>query len=334
MWCPIHMVALFLLFGQVLDGETFLHAVYNRSCTSQDFMALPALFGPPLPRRGMIGYLIEAMPANACHPMESPATSSNSSRNDILLIRRPNCTFGAKVFHTQQAGYRAAIVYNVNSRALADMVTDIEEIRQQTETPSVFTGGTTSKLLSKICHAGKGAHITLVPEYHHFTWMDAPGNSCPCACRCRIRFLGHCSHSQIRPLCRAITILLTITTGILIIVKYVRRYQYWRTRRKQLNEEQRKDLSTNRFNRGVKYTECAICLEPYKKGDLLKILSCSHGYHSKCIDLWHFIQSRNKTCPFCMQRVILTAETPDLDTEGHREGEEENHSEEEGYNRE
>uniref|UniRef100_A0A7M4EXZ7 PA domain-containing protein n=1 Tax=Crocodylus porosus TaxID=8502 RepID=A0A7M4EXZ7_CROPO len=143
------MVALFLLFGQVLDGETFLHAVYNRSCTSQDFMALPALFGPPLPRRGMIGYLIEAMPANACHPMESPATSSNSSRNDILLIRRPNCTFGAKVFHTQQAGYRAAIVYNVNSRALADMVTDIEEIRQQTETPSVFTGGTTSKLLNR-----------------------------------------------------------------------------------------------------------------------------------------------------------------------------------------
>uniref|UniRef100_A0A7M4FYJ5 RING-type domain-containing protein n=1 Tax=Crocodylus porosus TaxID=8502 RepID=A0A7M4FYJ5_CROPO len=96
--------------------------------------------------------------------------------------------------------------------------------------------------------------------------------------------------------------------SILIIVKYVRRYQYWRTRRKQLNEEQRKDLSTNRFNRGVKYTECAICLEPYKKGDLLKILSCSHGYHSKCIDLWHFIQSRNKTCPFCgLNSTALTS---------------------------
>lgn len=281
----------------------------------------------------MIGYLIKAMPANACHPIESPATSSYSSRNVIILIRRPNCTFRAKVLHAQQAGYRAAVVYSVNSQAFADMVTDTEEIRQQIETPSVFTGGTTSKLLSKICHSGKGAHIILVPEYHHFAWMDAPGN-CPRACRCRIQFLGRCSHSQIPPLCRAATILLTIMTGILITVKYMRRYQNWRTRRKQLNEEQRKDLSTNRFNRGVTYTECAICLEPYKKGDLLKILSCSHGYHSKCIDLWHSIQVRNKTCPFCMQRVILTAETPDLDTEGHREEEDDHSNEEGGYNTE
>uniref|UniRef100_A0A8C4VXF9 RING-type domain-containing protein n=1 Tax=Gopherus evgoodei TaxID=1825980 RepID=A0A8C4VXF9_9SAUR len=245
--------------------------------------APPALFGPPLPGKGLTGYLIEAMPANACHPIESPPAPRNSSTAFIVLIRSYDCTFGAKVRHTQQDGYRDAIVHNVNSRALVDMATGMEEIQQWIAISSVFTGEATSKLLKKVCHSDEGAHVILVPEYYLY---------------------------------RVINILVAIVTGILFIVKYTMRYHIWRKRRNPLREEQGKEPSTSMFNRGAKYTECAICLEMYEKGDMLKILSCSHAYHGKCIDLWLLTQTRNKTCPLCMQRVTVAAENPDLDIEG------------------
>ncbi|XP_034611531.1 E3 ubiquitin-protein ligase RNF167-like [Trachemys scripta elegans] len=338
---PFHMATVFLLF-LVPNGKAFIRAIYNRNSTSQDFSALPALFGPPLAGKGLTGYLIEVMPANACHPIESPPAPRNSSTAFIVLIRTYDCTFGAKVRHAQQAGYRAAIVHNVNSQALVDMAIGMEEIQQRTEIPSVFTGEATSKLLRKVCRSDEGTHVILVPEYYHFAWEEDAGNSCPRACRCRIQLLGHCSQVPILPVCRAISILVAIVTGILLIVKYTMGYHIWRKRRRRkrrnpLREEQGKESSTSTFKRGAKYTECAICLEMYEKGDMLKILSCSHAYHGKCIDLWLLTQTRNKTCPLCMQRVTVAAESPDLDIEecieeerdeGNQEGEEDGHNRE------
>uniref|UniRef100_A0A8C3JTB3 RING-type domain-containing protein n=1 Tax=Calidris pygmaea TaxID=425635 RepID=A0A8C3JTB3_9CHAR len=49
------------------------------------------------------------------------------------------------------------------------------------------------------------------------------------------------------------------------------------------------------------YSECAICLQAYKPGQTLKLLSCSHAFHGKCIDLWHCVQPSSKTCPLCVR---------------------------------
>ncbi|KAB0400792.1 hypothetical protein E2I00_004815, partial [Balaenoptera physalus] len=67
------------------------------------------------------GYLMEARPANACHPIEGPRPG-NGSLGAIVLIRRYNCTFDLKVLHAQRAGFQAAIVYNVRSDDLVLMV--------------------------------------------------------------------------------------------------------------------------------------------------------------------------------------------------------------------
>ena len=54
---------------------------------------------------------------------------------------------------------------------------------------------------------------------------------------------------------------------------------------------------------------CAICLEDYKKKDILRNLQCLHDFHQSCIDEW----LRNKTtCPICKKDPISV---PEINTE-------------------
>ena len=45
---------------------------------------------------------------------------------------------------------------------------------------------------------------------------------------------------------------------------------------------------------------CAICMDEYKEGDLLRCLPCSHEFHVPCCDRW--LQS-SSTCPLCRSAI-------------------------------
>lgn len=46
------------------------------------------------------------------------------------------------------------------------------------------------------------------------------------------------------------------------------------------------------------YNICPICLEPLNN-NIIKIWSCNHYFHSKCIINW------NKFCPYCRCNTII-----------------------------
>jgi len=51
---------------------------------------------------------------------------------------------------------------------------------------------------------------------------------------------------------------------------------------------------------GESGSECSICLETYRSGQEVSILSCSHEYHSSCIKEW---MMKNRSCPMCRKDI-------------------------------
>ncbi|CAE7269246.1 E3 ubiquitin-protein ligase [Symbiodinium microadriaticum] len=53
-------------------------------------------------------------------------------------------------------------------------------------------------------------------------------------------------------------------------------------------------------DQGPREETCAVCLEDFRDGDLVRVLRCFHTFHRDCVDTW---LARNHLCPICKQDV-------------------------------
>jgi E3 ubiquitin-protein ligase RNF38/44 len=44
---------------------------------------------------------------------------------------------------------------------------------------------------------------------------------------------------------------------------------------------------------------CAICVEDFASGDVLRVLQCAHRFHIECIDRWLLDADHGCCCPMC-----------------------------------
>ncbi|OBS75680.1 hypothetical protein A6R68_17868, partial [Neotoma lepida] len=68
------------------------------------------------------------------------------------------------VLNAQRAGYKAAIVHNVDSEDLISMGSNDIDVLKKIDIPSVFIGESSANSLKDEFTYEKGGHIILVPE--------------------------------------------------------------------------------------------------------------------------------------------------------------------------
>lgn len=70
------------------------------------------LAAPRVPTSGIVGALHIANPPDACSPLVKPTGERANTAASFVLVQRGQCNFESKVRIAQEAGYKAAIVYN------------------------------------------------------------------------------------------------------------------------------------------------------------------------------------------------------------------------------
>lgn len=291
----LHLVVAAAFYNTAL-AEVLGYVAYNDSSKCIAYKALPACFWPQVLVEGLTGYLMRAIPTNACHATESPAAPREASEMYIALMQGYDCSSVEKAHCGQQAGYQTAVVYSVDSEQLNTMMADDKEIQQLIKI-SLFTGQSVSLHLRGTLQCVKGAYIRLLPP-----------KTCLSLCQVNAKML---QKTFIMQDFRDIFHIIAAISVMVGLSWYKRAHK----------------LKLHTYKQGDKYETCVICMADYKEGDRLKILSCSHAYHIICINIWFHTQSRKKTCPFCKQ-VVNTYGQGDLLPE--QAGEDVN-EEEQGY---
>ncbi|XP_055796885.1 E3 ubiquitin-protein ligase RNF13-like [Salvelinus fontinalis] len=273
-------------FLNLLPVEADISA-YTFDNKTGNFDDLPARFGYRLPSDGLKGFLIGARPANACEPIDPPPIRDNLTAAFIVLIKRFDCNFDIKVLNAQKAGYKSAIVHNVDSDDLISMGSNDMDLLKQIDIPSVFVSEETANSLKEDYTYDKGGHVVLMPDF-----------SLPL-------------EYYLIPFLITVGICLILIV-VFMITKFVQ--DRHRARRSRLRKDQLKKLPIHKYKKGDVYDVCAICLDEYEDGDKLRVLPCSHAYHSKCVDPW--LTKTKKTCPVCKQKVVPSAGDSDSDSDG------------------
>ncbi|XP_066267806.1 E3 ubiquitin-protein ligase RNF13-like [Branchiostoma lanceolatum] len=274
------VINLFLLLHVcTVDADVIVTDSINNTV---NFMDMPSNFGSQLPDMGIQGYLAAVNPPHACRPV-GPPPPNITEYTPIALIRRGNCDFDIKVLNAEKSGYKAAIVYNDESDVILQM--NGNKYYMEVTIPSVFVGLSDGMELQRYDWKS-GSQVKLTPDF-----------TIPL-------------HFYLLPFAIIVGICFVLML-IFMVAKFVRDRR--RQRRSRLSKEHLKKIPTKKFKKGDEYDVCAICLDDYEEGDKLRILPCSHAYHTKCIDPW--LTGSKRTCPVCKRRVIPgDDETSDSET--------------------
>ncbi|XWS33873.1 hypothetical protein CRYUN_Cryun22dG0120300 [Craigia yunnanensis] len=240
---------------------------------SISFPDLPAKFARGMNRTGVCGALEVADPLDACNPLRNEFDSNKTDPIRFALIIRGDCSFEEKIRNAQSGGFSAAIVFDDKDRGnLVYMMVNPKGI----EVLAVFVSRSAGEFLKEHAKGEKG-------ECCIYSLLNGKAWTVFAIC-----FLS----------------LVVIVAFLVIALIAPRSLSYWRRRNlvksvdiKMVEALPRLAFSSARLSQCSTGETCAICLEDYKDGEILKALPCQHDFHSSCVESW--LTKWGTFCPVC-----------------------------------
>ncbi|KAG0500006.1 hypothetical protein HPP92_000078 [Vanilla planifolia] len=261
----LHLMAGFAGSNVVLIGKNVTHS----------FNDLEANFAPPVKGSGLCGILYLAEPLDACTQLKNKFIEGPPS--PFTLIVRGGCAFDDKVRNAQNAGFKAAIVYdNEDSGSLVSMAGTAGGIHINAVFISKMSGETLMAYVGRT-----DIELWIIPTYENSAWSIMA-----------ISFIS-----------------LLAMSAVLATCFFVRRHHIRREHPRPPNIREFHGMSsqlvkampslifTSVREDNCTSTTCAICLEDYSVGEKLRILPCCHKFHASCVDAW--LTSWRTFCPVC-----------------------------------
>ncbi|KAE8668906.1 coniferylaldehyde 5- hydroxylase [Hibiscus syriacus] len=226
----------------------------------------------------LCGAIEVADPLDACTPLRNEFGSNKTDSTRFALIIRGNCSFDEKIRKAQSGGFSAAIVYEDK---------DMSNLVYMMVNP-------------------KGINILAVfvsKSAGEFLKDHAIGEKEEC-----------CIYLQ--PNVNPLTVFAICFVSLAVIAVFLvtamippRIFSNWRRKKLVKSVDSKIVEALPRVTFGSAPLShchtgetCAICLEDYKDGEILKILPCQHDFHSSCVESW--LTKWGTFCPVCKLDMI------------------------------
>lgn len=217
-----------------------------------------------------------------------PVYNRNSSSPPwIALVKRGNCTFSEKINAAKRQGAAGVVVYNSDG---SGNVTSHMAHSDAVDIVAVMIGNTQGMEVVKLVKNGTDVQILIDVGSPHGPWMDT-------------YWLYFLSIAFFIVTAASITYFVFISANRLYSLS-----MHKRTERRLKSEAKRaiKRLQVRTLKRGDEETTsdshmCAVCIESYKAGEVVTVLTCDHIFHKACIEPWLL---ERRTCPMCKCDIL------------------------------
>uniref|UniRef100_A0A182W877 RING-type domain-containing protein n=1 Tax=Anopheles minimus TaxID=112268 RepID=A0A182W877_9DIPT len=207
----------------------------------------------------------------------------------IALLRRGGCNFEDKVKHAFEHSAAGVIIYNDRDDSKLEKMKINDKERNIT---AVFTTKAVGMELIEILEVHKyDVQMRIIEGSRQF------------------RTLGNINRTSVLFVSISFIVLMIISL-VWLVFYYVQRFRYLQTKDKQSKRlcSVAKRIIAKIPTKSIKSDDkeidndcCAICIEPYKVTDIIRVLPCKHEFHKVCIDPWLL---EHRTCPMCKMDIL------------------------------
>lgn len=219
--------------------------------------------------------------------LESNYNHNASSLPWIALVKRGNCTFSEKIAAAVRHNAVAVVVYNVEGSGNGTIHMSHPEAGGIV---AIMIGNILGSEIAHLVKNGTEVMLTIMPGSPHGLWMDS-------------YWLYFLSIAFLIVTAASVTYFVFLSASRLYSLNAVKRAE------KRLKTEAKRAigrLQVRTLKRDDEETAsdvhmCAVCIESYKAGEVVTVLTCDHIFHKACIEPWLL---ERRTCPMCKSDIL------------------------------